>query len=236
MDYRFFIQYYSQGSSSRGIQSGGRILTAEDLLDREQFKKFVGGHKVTLLYADGNAFLENVKSMRLDEFQSVFGKVSYGEIAHLVGDAKNGGYFRKEITNHYAPKPKYVPGTTQYGIGASVIPKNKEERCVYLGNFEKFEAYGNNSLIYTLSGHLYVTKSEVKSPLDLARAVIYSPRAFRRNFMKVKKSVVSDAIAQENDPLNGETEGTLSFVLPTFVYPNHNGTVNVNIQFKRADK
>lgn len=232
-NYHFFIQYHSMGSSSRGIQSGGRILSPVQLLDKKLFKSFIAGKRTTLLYAKDGEYLENAKSMELDEFQSIFEDVHYEGIKHLIGDGGCGSYFRKEIVKHYKPKDTAKPPqcTTQYGIGAVITTKNAKGHLVYLGNFEEFKVYKDSAYEYTVSGHLYCSESDAKELGNLAHLALYYPLTFKRNAVKTKRPAIANGIKAVPDPLEGETEDTLSFSMG-----RQWAKTKITIQFKRISK
>ena len=71
VDVSFFIQYSSMGSSSRGILSGGRILDFGDLCD-ERFMRSIMKGRYILMFQVGRNWLRDLKSMTLEEFESIF--------------------------------------------------------------------------------------------------------------------------------------------------------------------
>ena len=60
----FFIQYRSMGSSSRGIQSGGKILDFGDLCDEQYIRSICKGI-YKFMNQVGREHLKDMKSMRL---------------------------------------------------------------------------------------------------------------------------------------------------------------------------
>lgn len=223
------------GSSSRGIQSGGLILTKEDLLDKEYFNTYINSGKTTLLYAKSREYLQNVKSMQLEEFEELFeGHLNTGEMDHLLGIDGSECYFRKEIEKKYGkkddrPKKHY---TTMYKEGDCIIDSCGRKR-VYMGEFEYFKLE-LEGVVTTLSGHFYCYLDDAEDIESFKKSLQSSNWNFtrrRKQFGKTKRKAETDAIYFEGSPIP-EKEGHLSIIIPKSYLYSYERTLNVSYKKK----
>lgn len=224
----FFIQYHSMGSSSRGIQSGGRILDFGDLCD-EQFMRSIMRTKYTLLYQVGRGSLVNLKSMSIEQFEAIFypkgflGKLD--NLKYLLGFSDIESPFRKEILQKYgalASQPK-VSTTTKYNVN-DIIQGVDGVSYLYLGNIASMKYYIDKELKANYSGHLYmalenpavVSQSNIEN--FLKRATINFTK-FEKKFLKTKRKAVVGKV-YTSKYIEGLNEvDQLNFTLPrNFIY------------------
>ena len=156
----FFVQYSSQGSSSRGIQSGGVILDFGDLCDEQYIRKLCKG-RYKFMYQVGRGFLKDVKSMTLEEFEAIFypnGWLGTLEgMKHLLGYGDIPTIFRKDIINKYGPDAgKGKPKTTTVYNAGQIIKGVDNVNYLYVGKFEEIKISLDGNLEYNTNGHLYI--------------------------------------------------------------------------------
>lgn len=156
----FFIQYRSMGSSSRGIQSGGKILYFGDLCDEQYIRSICKG-RYKFMYQVGREHLKDMKSMSLSEFEAIFYPKGYlgtlKNMQYLLGFSDLESPFRKEILEKYgALANKVKPRTTIVYKPGQIIKGVDDVEYVYVGLFEEISFTIDRSLWKTISGHMYI--------------------------------------------------------------------------------
>lgn len=123
----FFIQY----NGSRGKLAGGIILELSDLLDKSYMKQILRGRH-SFMYGYARNSLQDIKSMRLPEFEGMFNRVQIEEIKYLIRDYS---VFRREIYDKYSgvEKPNYKK-ITKLIPGHVYLSEDETTRWLYLGN------------------------------------------------------------------------------------------------------
>jgi len=219
-DVAFFVQYRSTGSSSRGIQSGGVVLTFDDMFDQAYVTKLLrnGYAESKLMYQVGRNSLQDVKSMRVDEFESIF-RGHTDDIKYLLGYSDLTSPFRKEILTAYGPDlyREVKKSTTVYKKG-DIFMGSDNIKYIYLGNFEYVNVYIDKELVAAYKGHFYMPMSaellkntnrefEVDTILEYFKRVRLSPKKFSANFLKTKKKAeVNSVMNIGHKGLNSEGE------------------------------
>lgn len=189
----FFVQYKSCGSSSRGILSGGVIISLNDLYN-EKYVRSLLKYRYGLMYQIGKDCLHDLKSMQLTEFEEIFDNTD--KIKYLLGYSEIVSPFRKEITNKYGPdkdKPKSKT-TTIYNAGDMFTSTNGVD-YIYLGKVEcmQMTLYDKVQEIYT--GHLYMRKQSNMNDNTIRKFLCNSAfnfQKFNKNFLVTKKKALAD--------------------------------------------
>lgn len=216
----FLVQGRSMGSSSRGPQAGGRILTMEDIKDAKYYNMVIGFNKV-LYYQVGRSEAVSIKSMSLLEFEEYFdlSEVKGGKFNHLLGLDGGECVFRKEIKDKYGktkeelekPKPKM---TTVYPDG-SIVEAENGKKYLYLGYMSKFILTVNNNNISVDGGNFYipVTEGDIRKGLTenffkdffKRKTAYFGLEGFKkRHFLKGRKRVKVGSISKGIEvPENG---------------------------------
>lgn len=220
-DVLFLLQYKSCGSSSRGIQSGGIILTIEDLKDELYVRQLLRG-RWSLMYQVGRQVLKSVKSMSLQEFEQIFGIGNTIKLRYLLDfDSNISSPFRKEITQVYGleafrTKPQM---TTRYNSG-DVIRCSDGNVYLYYGYLKKFLAYIDNNEVCDFTGHLYMPltdkKNSRKSLLDKLDVLVQKPSRYKEYVLKSKRKAEVNSIRSSNIKLKGDY--TYDTILPVDIY------------------
>lgn len=240
VDVSFFIQYSSMGSSSRGILSGGRILDFGDLCD-ERFMRSIMKGRYILMFQVGRNWLRDLKSMTLEEFESIFypngflGKLD--NMKYLLGFSDIDSPFRKEVLQKYgalANKEK-VKTTTKYNVG-DIFKGVDEKHYIYLGNIERMEYVVDNELKCNYSGHLYMPVNCKLTSLkkgDIYRWLKWAVRnyeMFKKHFLKTKKKAADIGFIHIKEYDGLEDVGSIKCILPrTYLY---NYERNLKIEYK----
>lgn len=207
-DVFFFLQYKSCGSSSRGIQSGGIVLTLEDLYDKGYVKKHLRGHW-SLMYQVGREQLKSVKSMSLQEFESIFGIGNTNKIKYLLDFDKDiPSPFRKEVTQVYGAeayetKPQM---TTRYKSG-DIITCADGYDYLYYGKLTNMQISVNGESVGQFSGHLYLylnnKEYSLESILERLSILAKSPYKYKEFILKTKRKAIADKIIDSGLKLRG---------------------------------
>lgn len=224
----FFVQYHSMGSSSRGIQSGGRIVDFDDLQDEEFMRSILKG-RYSILYQVDRGYLSNLKSMQLSEFEAIFflrgGFKSLNKINYLLGFSDIESPFRKEILEKYgalANKEK-VSTTTKYNPGDIIVGVD-DRKYLYLGNVARMTYIIDKEVMHNYYGHLYmpisyldINKSDIQ---EFLKKAIINYKKFERFFLKTKRKAKKDRVIKYvNHNLALAYNDILDFTLPkNFLY------------------
>lgn len=224
----FYIQYHSMGSSSRGIQSGGRILDFGDLCDVKFMQEIMIG-KFNIMYQVGRGRLTNIKSMTLKEFEAIFYPHGYlGNVEclqHLLGAQGKESIFRKEITDKYGPKKDVIKTTTVYNPGDIITGVDNVE-YLYMGNIKQLNISVDGRNVGSLSGHFYIpVRTDLRNASDLLQkwltAAANNIYNYERHFLKSKRKVVANTI-EKTDFRGFQGEQIIEFVLPNnYIYGNN---------------
>lgn len=230
----FFVQYKSMGSSSRGIQSGGRILDFGDLCDVSFMDQVLRG-SCKLMYQVGRGQLQDLISMRLDEFEAIFYPNGWlGNIEcmrHLLGFNDRPSVFRKEIADKYGPQKAKVQSTTVYEPG-SVITGVDGIKYIYMGHVSCLDIYIDKENKASYSGHFYIPmRYDKEENIEEAykswtRSAIMNYRRAEKSFLKSKKKAVAGSVVKTD--FNGLVgTQTLNMVLPKCCMYNYNRQLQV---------
>lgn len=239
----FFIQYHSMGSSSRGIQSGGRILDFGDICDEDFMRSIMKG-RYTLMYQVGRNRLDSLKSMTLEQFEAIFyprgfiGKLD--NMKYLLGFSEIESPFRKEILQKYgalANQPK-VSTTTKYNVN-DIIQGTDGVTYLYLGNIASMKYYIDRELKANYSGHLYMALEDImdipqESIENFLRRATVNFTKFERKFLKTKRKAVVNKVYTGRCIAGLKKVDQLNIILPrNFMYSY---TRNLCIIYEMEDK
>lgn len=194
----FYVQYNSTGSSSRGIQSGGVVLSIDDLCDEKYVRKLLMCGRSTLMYQVGRDMLRNLKVLRLEDFEKIFHDHING-IKHLLGFSELEPPFRKEILVKYGHTSysEVKKTTTTYNKG-DIITGTDGMQYLYLGNIKTMEMFIDGEKKKEYSGHLYMPVTpallkfntrewEINEILEFLKHATHNFDKFKRHFLKTKK-------------------------------------------------
>lgn len=221
-DVMFLIQYKSLGSSSRGILSGGVILSLEDLYDRNYMHKILK-YQWSMLYQVGRSPLQSVKSMRLEEFEHIFGIGASSKLRHLLDFNKDiPSPFRKEILSVYGAEAYEVKPhmTTRYKSG-DIITGHDGYNYLYYGNVKNLNIKIEGNQVGEFSGHLYSYlingKVPVDDPFDVLKLLANSPSKYKKYILKTKRKAVANQIRPSGLTLTGHHD--MKFIIPSsYIY------------------
>lgn len=160
-DYMFMIQSYG----GRGSNVGGILLSKEDLLDEKYMSSYVSKFDWDkgLRYAKPRGYFDDVRSMSLEEFESIFSKHDILKMTHLLTYDSSKGYtktlFRKEVMLEWGTDVSGVANRkkiTKLKAGHIYLDKDGKSYWLYMGDITlSIKAVNGSSGTY--SGNCFVS-------------------------------------------------------------------------------